>query len=92
MVGNELSFSGFLVRTVCCAIAIGCGLLRTQAAPSPSIARVWNEEILAAIRIDLPHPPVHARNLFHLSAARYGPCAFLSSLRMVTERMNPKIS
>lgn len=37
----------------------------------PSIARIWNEEILAAIRIDLPHPPVHARNLFHLSAAMY---------------------
>jgi hypothetical protein len=36
-----------------------------------SIARVWNDEILAAIRIDLPHPPVHARNLFHLSVAMY---------------------
>jgi hypothetical protein len=36
-----------------------------------SIARVWNEESLAAIRLDLPHPPVHARNLFHLSAAMY---------------------
>ena len=36
-----------------------------------SIARIWNEEILAAIRIDLPHPPVHARNLFHLSVAMY---------------------
>lgn len=36
-----------------------------------SIARVWDEEILAAIRIDLPHPPVHARNLFHLSACMY---------------------
>ena len=36
-----------------------------------SIARFWNEEILNAIRIDLPHPPVHARNLFHLSAVMY---------------------
>ena len=36
-----------------------------------SVARIWNEEILAAIRIDLPHPPVHARNLFHLSVAMY---------------------
>lgn len=36
-----------------------------------SIARIWNEEILAAIRIDLPHPPVHARNLFSLSVAMY---------------------
>src|ERR1041385_3087661 len=36
-----------------------------------SIARVWDEEILRAIRIDLPNPPVHARNLFHLSVAMY---------------------
>ena len=35
------------------------------------MARTWNEEILAAIRIDLPHPPVHARNLFSLSVAMY---------------------
>ena len=27
--------------------------------------------MLAAIRIDLPRPPVHARNLFHLSAAMW---------------------
>ena len=37
----------------------------------PSVARYWDEEVLAAIRIDLPNPPVHARNLFHLSAAMY---------------------
>jgi len=38
---------------------------------APSIARVWDEEILSAIRIDKPHPPVHARNLFSLSVAMY---------------------
>jgi len=36
-----------------------------------SVARQWDEEILAAIRIDLPRPPVHARNLFHVSVAMY---------------------
>lgn len=36
-----------------------------------SVARQWNEQILDAIRIDNPRPPVHARNLFHLSAAMY---------------------
>lgn len=36
-----------------------------------SVARTWDEEILAAIRIDLPRPPVHARNLFHLSVAMW---------------------
>ncbi|MFP6907155.1 MAG: vanadium-dependent haloperoxidase [Verrucomicrobiota bacterium] len=36
-----------------------------------SVARLWNEELLAAIRIDFPAPTVHARNLFHTSAAMY---------------------
>src|SRR5579883_1878104 len=42
-----------------------------RADASSSIARVWDEQILAAIRIDLPSPPVHARNLFHMSVAMY---------------------
>ena len=36
-----------------------------------SIARIWNETALSAIRIDFPNPGVHARNLFHLSAAMW---------------------
>jgi hypothetical protein len=36
-----------------------------------SVARGWNETVLAAIRKDTPRPPVHARNLFHLSVAMY---------------------
>lgn len=36
-----------------------------------TIARQWNEENLAAIRIDFPAPTVHARNLFHLSVAMW---------------------
>jgi hypothetical protein len=32
-----------------------------------SIACVWNEQNLAAIRVDTPHSPAQARNLFHLS-------------------------
>ena len=34
-----------------------------------SIARRWDEQLLAAIRMDTPRPPVHARNLYHVSAA-----------------------
>jgi hypothetical protein len=37
----------------------------------PSIARIWNEALLSAIRIDRARPPVQARNLFHTSAAMY---------------------
>ncbi len=39
--------------------------------PSWSVARQWDEAILDAIRIDLPRPPVHARNLWHMSLAMY---------------------
>ena len=36
-----------------------------------SVARLWNETLLAAIRRDFPAPVVHARNLFHVSAAMW---------------------
>ena len=36
-----------------------------------SVARKWNEVLLEAIRNDLARPTVHARNLFHVSAAMY---------------------
>jgi len=39
--------------------------------PSGTIARRWNEQMLNAIRRDIPKPGVHARNLFHVSAAMW---------------------
>src|SRR6266498_1607791 len=39
--------------------------------PEWSVARRWNESLLDAIRRALPAPTVHARNLFHLSAAMW---------------------
>jgi len=36
-----------------------------------SIARLWNEALLEAIRNDYARPTVHARNLFHTSVALY---------------------
>lgn len=36
-----------------------------------SVARVWDETWLGAIRRDIPSPTVHARNLFHLSVAMW---------------------
>ena len=39
--------------------------------PRHSIARVWNEVLLDAIRVDTPRPTVHARNLFHLSVVMW---------------------
>ena len=36
-----------------------------------SVARVWDDALLNAIRRDVPAPTVHARNLFHASAAMW---------------------
>lgn len=46
------------------------GLVSTADA-APSIAREWDERILQNIRNDSPNPPVHARNLYHLSVCMY---------------------
>ncbi len=39
--------------------------------PTGSIARRWNEQLLNAIRRDIPRPTVHARNLLHTSMAMW---------------------
>ena len=39
--------------------------------PDGSIARRWIEQALDSIRRDIPHPPVHARNLHHLAIALF---------------------
>jgi hypothetical protein len=43
----------------------------SPASAQPSIARIWNEALLDAIRMDFARPTVHARNLFHTSIAMY---------------------
>jgi uncharacterized protein DUF6851 len=43
----------------------------TREHPEWSVARRWDEALLDAIRRALPNPPVHARNLYHLSAAMW---------------------
>ncbi|MGI9600327.1 MAG: vanadium-dependent haloperoxidase [Acidimicrobiales bacterium] len=44
---------------------------RCPGAPTASVARQWNEALLGAVRLDVPSPTVHARNLFHTSAAMW---------------------
>mgnify|MGYP000506711316 CR=1 FL=1 len=46
-----------------------------------SVARLWNETTLFAIRNDFARPTVHARNLFHTSAAMYDAWAILNNNR-----------
>jgi len=43
-----------------------------------SVAREWNEEMLEAIRNDFARPVVHARNLYHTSAAMYDAWALVN--------------
>ncbi len=47
--------------------------------PDATIARRWNEQILNAIRRDIPRPGVHARNLFHSSIAMWDAWAVYQS-------------
>lgn len=46
-------------------------LAPSSAKGDTSVARLWDEQLLSAIRLDTPRPTVHARNLFHVSAAMY---------------------
>jgi hypothetical protein len=61
-----------LVLVLGLLVATTAASARGKSSPQgPSVARLWNEQLLAAIRIDLPKPPAHARNLFHLSVAMW---------------------
>ena len=53
------------------AAAALLGTLGTAPAAEKSVARLWNEELLSAIRRNVPNPPAHARTLFHTAAAMY---------------------
>src|SRR5438874_5058996 len=49
--------------------ASGCA--QSPAHAQWSVARLWDEALLDAIRRALPNPPLHARNLFHTSVAMW---------------------
>lgn len=65
--------------TAAAPAAQGTGLLDR---PQWSVARRWNERMLDAIRRDYPAPTVHARNLFHVSAAMYDAWAAYDDVAM----------
>lgn len=55
---------------------VACTQAQPTCSPGPehpewSAARQWNEVLLDGIRRDLPAPTVHARNLYHVSAAMW---------------------
>ena len=51
--------------------ALGLFFATPATADEQTVARQWNETLLDAIRLDFPAPTVHARNLYHLSAAMW---------------------
>src|ERR1041385_2086335 len=53
------------------ALLVGTAQFQLYAAASNSVARVWDERALAAIRVDTPHPPAQARNLFSFSVCMW---------------------
>jgi hypothetical protein len=53
------------------ALTLAACLLSPAYAAPHSAARDWNEAILNGIRRNVPNPPAHARNLFHLAATMY---------------------
>jgi hypothetical protein len=63
----------FIIPLAAVFITLSCSAAITWYVPNPSysIARNWNERILEGIRMDTPHPPVHARNLFSFSVCMY---------------------
>ncbi len=48
-----------------------CAATASTSHPEWSVARRWDEALLDAVRRALPAPTVHARNLFHTSAAMW---------------------
>lgn len=52
-------------------LRVAAAVSTTAALRCPTAARIWDEQLLGAIRRDIPRPTVHARNLFHLSVAMW---------------------
>ena len=67
-----------LIATAGCSGSDSEPIVQTPDARDPSIAHLWNEALLGAIRKDLARPTVHARNLFHMSAAMFDAWAVYS--------------
>ncbi|MFK7952077.1 MAG: DUF6851 domain-containing protein [Ekhidna sp.] len=52
-------------------LLISCTCILFNLKGQETHARIWNEALLESIRNDEARPTVHARNLFHVSAAMY---------------------
>lgn len=73
-----MKYSKFFGMILISMMLVACGgsdskttTTPTPDALDPSAGRQWNDALLDAIRNDFARPTVHARNLFHISAAMY---------------------
>ena len=57
-----------------------------------SVARLWNEVMLEAIRNDFARPPIHARNLYHLSVAMWDAWATYEDSAIHVLSREPKLT
>jgi PAP2 superfamily len=77
--GRRALATALLVGSGIAALVAACGDARppfqaeacTRDLGGQSVARVWDEQTLDLIRQVVPAPTVHARNLFHVSAAMW---------------------
>jgi hypothetical protein len=77
----RLGVAGLVTAIVVGGVVLGTTAPSEPVTPPPcpqianqgtsSVARRWDEALLDAIRRSLPNPPVHARNLFHVSVAMW---------------------
>src|SRR4051812_43194453 len=68
------SWQNLFKAWVALLVAMNCGAATINwydPKPEYSIARNWSERILESIRMDTPHPPAQARNLFTYSICMY---------------------
>ena len=68
--GRRGGGSGLLRLATCAVLALVAAGVCAEPQPH-SVARQWNELMLQAIRNDFARPPIHARNLYHVSAAMW---------------------
>jgi hypothetical protein len=62
----------FLTRRALLSLTGALALASAPAAhATQSPAREWNEQLMTSIRLNVPNPPAHARNLFHTAVAMY---------------------
>lgn len=61
-------------------VVLNVNLSPDLAPENVSVARLWNEALLSAIRVDYARPTVHARNLFHTSVAMYDAWSIVNNM------------